>query len=155
MAFRVRPGVAVKGGGSPALNVGAVDRTMGLDDILAALETFADGGAAGFASGNRTHILVIGMIAADGCGVLSGSSSGIVDAQRVDRPESFFEGRRVNGARDPDGQQKDGGQGNRDLHSAGSIRRTAPSLASVSRYKNPSGPWRTSRMRWRNSRSSA
>jgi len=66
MILGVGRGIALIGDRSLALHNRTRFHAMQFDEILAALETFADRGAALDAFRKRQHMLVIGMTATDG-----------------------------------------------------------------------------------------
>src|SRR6202035_1998728 len=89
VAFRVSRRVATKGGRPLALNSPARDCAMSFEYVLAALKTLIDGGAA-LRARVRLHMLVIGVIAADGRIGFGPLVSRIVNYLFVDRPQHFL-----------------------------------------------------------------
>ena len=84
------------------------------DGKLAALEVLVERGAALDIFRERLRMFVIGMIAADGCRGLAFLVAGIVGRLAVDRPETFFLLRWVDGIGEP-GRQAESGRREQDF----------------------------------------
>src|ERR1039458_3099601 len=115
MGLGVERRIALIGVRFLALNDSTCDHAMRLHRTLAALETFADRGAALHAFRNSQPGLVKRMIAAERICSVALFVSGIIDRLGMDRPETLFQFRWVTCIGYPNQQPECGGRRNQNL----------------------------------------